>query len=171
MPTLEPEPGTLFQYGLPADNQPAIAREIRDAFKAIARTHYTSDSDFPAYPQNGQPRINAEDPNNTKLQFWLPGTGGGSQWRDAISFLNLGLGTPSKQVVAVTTPATVWTIDHNIGSFVHAFAFDSSGYAFQPVGPPPMLIGSGQVQIQQVNVNRVVFTFSGATAGFAVIIG
>lgn len=171
MATTNPEPGVLFKYDRPEDDQPAISQQVRDDLHALARLHYTTDPDMPANPRDGQPRVNAEDPNNIKLQLWLPGSGGGSAWRDALSFLNLGLGAPGKQVVSVTTPQTVWTIDHNIGSFVLAAAFDANGYQYEPIGPPPAVIGAGQMQVRQVTVNRVVLTFSGPVSGFAVIVG
>jgi hypothetical protein len=183
MPTAQPEPGTLFQFDTPADQTPVIARDLRNFFAALARFNYTTDKTgpldlagnptpaFPKAPRDGMARINASNPNNVKLEFWLPGTGGGSRWRQALAFLQLGFGAPTKQVQQVITPALVWTIDHNIGSFPLAMAIDTSGYVFADSGPPPNPIGAGQVQVQHATLNRVIFTFSGPTAGTAIIIG
>jgi hypothetical protein len=142
MPTTSPEPGTLFDFGDPPDQSPVVAKKLRDKFTALGRTHFTTDKTapgnqpaFPATPQDGMPRINAADPTNIKLEFWLPGTGGGSQWRTALQFLNLGLSAPAKQIIAFPgpTPPNPWQVDHNIGSQVVPMAFDSLWFAFQVV--------------------------------------
>lgn len=147
MATASPEPGTLFQFDDPADSTPVIAKDLRDNFTALARTNYTTDKSgplvggkvtpaFPKAPRDGMARLNAADPNNVALEFWLPGTGGGSVWRRALSFLNLGLGAPSKQIVAfpgAPPPPNPWTVDHNIGSQVLVMAFDVNWFAFEVV--------------------------------------
>src|SRR5688572_21002513 len=128
MATTDPEPSRLFAFNIPADDTPAVAKEIRDNFTALARLNYTTDEDYPENPQNGMPRINAVDPNNIKLQVWIDGA-----WKTIASFLQLGNGTPSKQVVEFSVGANPWVIDHNIGSFPQAQAFNVNGFVFRVV--------------------------------------
>jgi hypothetical protein len=148
MATTSPEPGTLFQFDDPPDQSPVIAKDLRDNFTALARTNYTTDKSgpldnvgnvtpaFPKAPRDGMARLNASNPNNVGLEFWLPGTGGGSAWRRALSFLNLGLGAVSKQIIAfpgAPTPPNPWQVDHNIGSQVLVAAFDVNWFMFEIV--------------------------------------
>jgi hypothetical protein len=141
MPTTTPEPGTLFAFDDPPDSSPVIAKDLRDNYTALARTNYTTDKSvppnsqpaFPKAPRDGMPRINASNPNNIALEFWLPGTGGGSTWRRALQFLNLGFPAPAKQIVAFPNPINPWVVDHNIGSQVLVQVFDPSWFAFEIV--------------------------------------
>jgi hypothetical protein len=127
MPT--PDPGSLFEFNIPATNTPVVSAEVRDNFTALAQTNFTSDGTTPASPQKGMTRINGANPNNWLFQVW-----NGSNWQTLLQNIQLGIPAPVKSITNIAVPANAWTITHNLGSQVLVMAFDSSWYAFEIVG-------------------------------------
>jgi hypothetical protein len=128
----ETEPAELFRYDRPVEGAFLDAVEMRNYLTALARTHYTTDSANPANAQDGQPRINAEDPDNVKLEVFLDGN-----WRTAIQRIDKGIAAPVKSIVQFATAGTPWVIDHNLGSQVVVQVFDASFIRLQPVNTFP----------------------------------
>lgn len=60
-------------------------------------------------------------------------------------------------VFTQSTPATVWTIDHNLGFFPNVYVLDTAG-------------DECEGNVDNVSVNRVLITFSAAFAGQARLI-
>jgi len=117
------EPGQLFEFDQPTEKAWADARQVRNLFTALAQNNYTTDESNPNAPRLGMLRVNAFDPNNIRLQVWQGSPG---QWRTVLQNIQGGVPAPVKQLVQVTTAATVWTIDHNLGKYVLALVFDTS---------------------------------------------
>lgn len=63
-------------------------------------------------------------------------------------------GTSSAFVFQQTDPATVWTINHNLGIFPSVYVIDTAGQECEG-------------KVNHVNTNQVVITFSAAFAGQA----
>lgn len=124
----EIEPGQLFRYERPVEGAFLDAVEIRNYLTALARTHYTTDSANPANAQDGQPRVNAEDPGNIKLEVFLAGA-----WRTVLQQIDKGIAAPVKSIVQFAAAGTPWVIDHNLGSQVVAQVFDSAFIKLKPV--------------------------------------
>lgn len=123
------EPGQLFVFDQPTEKAWADARQIRNLFTALAQTNYTTDAAYPSAPRAGMARLNASDPNNIKLEFWQGSPGA---WRTSLQNIQGGVPAPIKQIVQITAAATVWTIDHNLGNYAIALAFDSSFRQLRP---------------------------------------
>lgn len=124
----ENEPGTLFRYGRPVEGAFVDAVEMREYFEALARTHYTTDAGFPQNARDGQPRINAVDPNNIKLQVWLSGA-----WRTVVQQVDKGIAAPVKSIWQFDTPGAAWVIDHNLESQPVVQVFDTLWNQLTPV--------------------------------------
>lgn len=62
--------------------------------------------------------------------------------------------TSSAFVFRQTVPATVWTINHNLGIFPNVYVIDTAGQECEG-------------KVNHVNTNQVVITFSAAFAGQA----
>jgi hypothetical protein len=164
-----PEPGQLFLYDRPAASTPALSQEMRDNFTALARTHYTTDAVYPATPREGMLRINAEDPNDVKLEVFLI-VAGSPVWRTIAKQLQLAKALPTKLIVDFAAATSPWVVDHNLGSQPVVQAYNASWFAFQvvPQGGP---IGAGQCTVEHPSENRVIITFSGATTGHLIVVG
>jgi len=169
MATTAPEPARLFKFATPAPGTPTLAEEVRDNFSALVQSNYTTDPAFPDTPQPGMRRINAEDPTNVKDQVWLPD--GGGSWRTVFQHVEANTPAPAKVIVQVTTPATVWTIDHNLGGLALCQTLDASLKQHVVVSAAP---APGECIVQHVItplVQRVVITHPAPTTGWVIIIG
>lgn len=124
----ELEPAQLFAHGTPLEFSIVDAKQIRDNLTALARTFYTTDANEPQDYREGQPRINASDLNDIKLEYLIGGT-----FRSVLQNLQGGIPTPTKQLVEKGTAQTVWTIDHNLGSRVIALVFNTSWFQLEAI--------------------------------------
>lgn len=149
-----------WQWGKPVYRGPRLSEEIRQNFDTLGRLNITDDESYPDSPRDGMPRVNEADPTNVKLQIWYD-----SLWRTILQKIHTGIPSPAKLIYEVTVAATVWTIDHNLGSAVLVQVFDSTWNILTPAN------------IQQVDTgvpplkNRVVITHGAPVTGNAVIIG
>jgi len=124
------EPAELFRYGRPVEGAFMDAVEMREYLTALARTHYTTDADNPNNAQDGQPRFNAVDPDNVKLEFWLNGA-----WRTALQGIDKGIAAPVKSIAQFDTAGVSWVIDHNLGSQPLVQVYDSTFQQLRPGDP------------------------------------
>jgi hypothetical protein len=122
------EPADLFAYNRPVEGGFVDAVEIRNFLTALARQHYTTDIVKPVSPQDGQPRINASNPANVKLEVYLSGA-----WRVLLQNIENGLAAPTKRVVQFDVVSASWVIDHNFGSLPIVYVLDSSLNVLTPV--------------------------------------
>ena len=122
------EPAELFAYGIPLELAFADAKEIRDAFTALAQSFYTTDVNKPLDARNGQIRVSAAAPTNSTLEVFLDGA-----WRVMIQQIDKGIPSPVKQIVQFNTATTPWVINHNLGSQVVACVYDASFIQLKPV--------------------------------------
>jgi len=110
------EPARVFQFGVPGEQTNVRSLEVRENFRALAQTLYTTDPAFPANPRQGMFRV-LDDPTalgNVKLQAWI-----GTAWQTILQNIQVGVPAPAKIIVAsFQTPpgANPWIIDHNLGS-------------------------------------------------------
>jgi len=128
------EPGELFRFERPGTRTPALSEEIRNNFNALGQSNYSTDSAKPDTTQrrDGMPRLLAEDPNNVKYQVFFDGA-----FRTLMQNVHLGFPAPAKSVVQITTPASVWQIDHNLGSQPIVQVHDASWSQLRPVHTYP----------------------------------
>lgn len=120
------QPAQLFQFDRPFQGAPPRSEEIRQNFEALARTFYTDDTTYPEAPRSGALRIfrDVGPPLNVKIQWH-----DGANWRTIAQNIEGGIAVPSKRIVDINSPLSVWTIDHNLGSQVVALVFDSTWFA------------------------------------------
>jgi hypothetical protein len=159
----ERQPSELFQFDQPPEGGPRTSAEMRDNFNALGQTNYGDDEDYPAAPRKGMLRI-LKDGANTKFQWY-----DGATWRDMLQRIEGGVPAPVKVIVDVTVAATVWTVDHNLGSQPLVQVFDASWNQRQVVPPGP--VAADQYLLTHVNTNRFTVTHSGAVTGHVVILG
>jgi hypothetical protein len=159
-----PEPGTLFLYGIPAEDAPVRSAEMRGNFEGLARTHYTTDAALPLAPRQGQQRI-WEDvaAGNVRLQYY-----DGAAWLTLLQLIASGVPAPRRLLFSITTPMAVWTLDHNLGQQPLAQVFNTAWRQLQasPTGP-----GAGQYLLDHPTPNRIVVTHPAPATGFAIIVG
>jgi len=122
------EPGQLFLYGRPVEGAFVDAEEMRNNLTALARTHYTTDVLYPLNAQDGQPRINAVDPNNIKFQVFISGA-----WRTVLQQVDKGVAAPVKNIWQFDTAGAAWIIDHNLGSQPLVQIYDAAFNLLTPV--------------------------------------
>jgi len=122
----ELEPAEIFTHDAPNEFTIVDAKQIRDNLTALARTFYTTNAANPQDTREGQPRVNASDLNNIKLEYLIGGI-----FRPVLQNLQGGIAAPIKRIVEVGTAATTWSIDHNLGSRVIALVFDSSWFQLE----------------------------------------
>lgn len=127
------DPAEKFRFGVPVAGAPATSQEIRENFEALAQNCYTTNPDFPSSPREYQTRIlnDIMDPvqaGNLRMQVYV-----GGAWRDVMQHLEGGVAAPAKLYAEFTTPAVVWTVDHNLGSKPVALVFDATWRQLQPV--------------------------------------
>lgn len=152
MATTDPEPGALFQYGIPAEGAPMDSKEIANNFLALAENNYTSDtslsgdSAFPKTKRKGQFRINASDPTNVRLQLALV-LGGSLVWVTVLKYLQLGFSAPLLRIVLVNPGVNVWTIDHDLGQKPLVQVFDDVGFQFDTVGQAQLGTAISKLQV------------------------
>ena len=130
----ELEPAELFTHGIPLELSFADAKEIRDAFTALARSFFTTDDTKPLDARDGQVRVNASAPANFTLDVFLDGN-----WRTMIQQIDKGIPSPVKKIVQFDVPLASWVIDHNLGSQVVALVYDVSFIQLKPVNTFPFV--------------------------------
>lgn len=126
------EPAQIFLYDRPPQGAPSLSSEVRDNFSALAQSHYGTDPANPTAPRIGHVRILREEPpafavTNVKYQWF-----DGAIWRTLLQRLEGGIPAPTKLIVDVSTPLTIWTIDHNLGSFPIVQIVNAAGQELVP---------------------------------------
>jgi hypothetical protein len=127
------EPAEQFSFDVPALDAPVLSEEIRNNFNSLGRTLFTEDDTLPAVAvaRDGMMRVNASDPTNIKLDVFLSGA-----WRTILQGLAGGISATTK-IIASFVSASVWTIDHNLGTKPLAQVADANNMQLEPVSPLP----------------------------------
>jgi hypothetical protein len=113
------EPGDKFTHDTPRLSSYQSSEEMRNNLTALAQQHYTTDAAKPFDPRDGQPRVNASDPANVKLEVYLSGA-----WRTLLQRIGIGQAAPTSQIAQFDTALAAWTIDHNLGAQPTALVYD-----------------------------------------------
>lgn len=159
------EPGSMFNYGIPADNTPGIAQEMRLNFEALARSHYTTDPTFPTAPRSGQLRVLDETSGvGVKLQ-WYDGTA----WVTLLQGIESDIATPLRREVNFASVASL-VVDHYLGVSPVVQVVDSTGQLLQPVSPGPPGSASEFSMIHN-SLDRVTLSFGASITGKVILIG
>jgi len=122
------EPSDLFAHDTPVQSSNQSSLEMRNNLTALVRQHYTTDALKPTDPRNGQPRVNASNPANNKLEVWLDGA-----WRTLLQNIGSGTAAPVKQIAQFNLASASWVIDHNLGSQPLALVYDGLFRQLEPV--------------------------------------
>lgn len=143
-----------FTFDLPGSGTDGSSEEMRRQFNALGQTHRTvNPSQSPKNPREGMPRINAENSNNVKLEFFING-----DWRVLAQNIQNGIPQVQYQVFDFTTPSDTWTCDHNLGRKPLVQVIISE-FVIYP-------------DVQHTNSdNRVIVTHASTETGSVIIIG
>jgi len=150
----------MFSKGIPANQTPARALEIRNNFEALAATFFTQDANEPQNPERGWFRLIDEVNNpafagNIRHQWY-----DGAAWRTITQNIQGGVAAPTKIISAFSVPAVTWVVNHNLASKPLALVFDGAHQQLQPVQVFPrevIFLGHVDLSILASGVSSIVF--------------